>query len=124
SAATGMRIAPGHGRVVEFKYTANSFVAPERVRFRYRLIGADQDWHEETHERIARYINLRPTYYRFEVVAANHHNVWNLHPATFAFSLAPFFWQTWPFYVLCAGVMLALAASAHAYRIRLQHRLL
>ena len=122
-AAAGMKIAAGHGLEVEFKYTANSFVAPERVRFRYRLIGADQDW-RDTHERFARYVNLRPGDYRFEVVAANHHNVWNLHPATFAVSLAPFLWQTWPFYVLCAGIILGLAGTAHAYRIRLQRQVL
>jgi len=119
-----MRIAPGRGRVIEFRYTANSFVASERVRFKYRLVRADTDWREETSERIARYINLRPDKYRFEVVAANHHNVWNLHPVTFAFSLAPFFWQTWPFYILCVCLVFGTVLGLHAYRLRWQHRVL
>lgn len=117
-------LAPGRGRVMEFTYTANSFVAPDRVRFRYRLTGADQDWCEETSERTVRYINLNPGDYRFEVVSANHHRLWSASPAVFAFSLAPHFWQTWTFYGVCTGAVVGLAASVQAYRLRWQHRLL
>jgi len=118
------RVRAGHGRVIEFRYTANTFVAPERTRFRYRLVGADAHWRKETSERTARYIDLKPGAYRFEVMAANHHNVWSAQPAVFAFSLAPFFWQTWPFYGLCAGLVMGFAAAVHGYRLRWQHRLL
>jgi signal transduction histidine kinase/ligand-binding sensor domain-containing protein len=123
SAATIPRISPGHGNVLEFSYTANTFVAPERARFRYRLVGADHDWREETGERTVRYINLRPGDYRFELTAANHHQVWSPHPAVFAFSLAPHFWQTWSFYVLCGCSLTGLAAAVQGYRLRWQHRL-
>jgi signal transduction histidine kinase/ligand-binding sensor domain-containing protein len=118
------RLAAGHGHVLEFRYTANTFTAPGQARFCYRLVGADRDWREETSERTVRYINLRPGDYRFEVSAANHHGVWNPHPASFAFSLAPYFWQTWTFYVLCGCGVIGLAALIQAYRLRWQHRLL
>jgi signal transduction histidine kinase/ligand-binding sensor domain-containing protein len=122
--AAGARIAPGQGKVLEFKYTANTFVAPERVRFRYRLVGADRDWREETSERTASYFNLRPGNYQFEVKAANHHNTWSTAPSRFPFSIAPRFWQTWSFYALCAGAVIGLAAAVQAYRLRWQRRLL
>jgi ligand-binding sensor domain-containing protein/signal transduction histidine kinase len=109
--------------VVEFKYNANSFVAPERVRFKYRLKGADPNWREETSQRTARYYNLPPGDYTFEVLAANHHNVWSTVPAVFPFSLAPHLWQTWPFYVLSAATVAALAGAILGYRLRWQHRL-
>jgi ligand-binding sensor domain-containing protein/signal transduction histidine kinase len=115
----------GHGQV-EFRFTANTFVDSERVPFRYRLRlqGADAAWREETGERTARFYDLRPGDYRFEVTAANHHKIWNPRPATFDFSLAPHFWQTSMFYVLCAGGVIGLAATMQGYRLRWQHRFL
>jgi signal transduction histidine kinase len=91
------------------------------------MVGVDAAWREETQERIARYNNLRPGKYRFEVVAANRHNVWSLQPAKFEFfkfTFGPFFWQTWPFYVFCACVVFGLAVTFHTYRLRWQRRLL
>jgi signal transduction histidine kinase/ligand-binding sensor domain-containing protein len=118
------QLRAGHGHVVEFRYTANTFVASERARFRYRLLGANRDWREETSERTARYINLKPGKYRFEVTAADHHGIWNPVPASFGFSLVPRFWQTWTFYVLCGSGVIGLAAGLQAYRLRWQRRLL
>jgi signal transduction histidine kinase/ligand-binding sensor domain-containing protein len=118
------QLSTGLAHVVEFKYNTISFVAPERVRFRYRLKGADTDWREETRQRSASYFNLRPGDYVFEVMAADHHNLWSLSPVVFPFSLEPHFWQTWTFYVLCAAALVGLAAAVQGYRLRWQHRLL
>jgi ligand-binding sensor domain-containing protein/signal transduction histidine kinase len=118
------RLKAGQGHVLEFQYTANSFVAPERVRFRYQLVGADTGWREETLERTARYFNLKPGKYRFEVLAANHHKVWSGQPAAFPFSLAPHFWQTWTFYLLCGAAVLGAVGALEAYRLGWRRRLL
>lgn len=114
----------GHGHVLEFQYTANSLVDSRRVKFRYRLTPVDSDWREETTERSVHYYSLRPGNYYFEVKACNHHNVWSHDPTGFAFSLAPYFWQTKAFYGLCGAAVLAIAAGIQAYRLRWQHRLL
>lgn len=113
-------------RALEFVYTAPTFVEPERTRFRYRLtgIGIGDKWSEPTSDRFARFYNLRPGKYRFEVLAANRHNVWTTQPLPLDFTIAQFFWQTWTFYALCAGAAAALAAFVHRYRLRWQHRLL
>ncbi len=117
-------IPAGHGRVVQFQYTANSLVDSKRVKFRYRLSPTDRDWRDETSERSATYISLHPGNYVFEVKASNHHNVWNHEPTSFAFSIAPYFWQTKSFYGLSGATVLAIAAGIQAYRLRWQHRLL
>ncbi len=119
-----VRLGPGRARVVEFHYTANTFVAPKRARFRYRLVGSDAGWRAESTERVARYTNLRPGGYRFEVVAANHYGVWSRVPAPFVFTVEPHFWQTWLFYLFCGVAGIGLAAGVQAYRLRWQHRLL
>lgn len=124
SATASLPLGAGHGHVLEFGYNANTFVAPERARFRYRLIGGDPDWREETSEHTVRYVNLKPGAYRFEVIGANHHNVWSTQAATISFSLAPHFWQTWAFYGLCGVGLVGVAGAVQGYRLRWQHRLL
>ncbi|MBM3883657.1 MAG: hypothetical protein FJ387_28785 [Verrucomicrobia bacterium] len=113
------RLAPGSGRVLEFRYTAASFIAPDKIRFKYRMHGYDADWVEAGDRRVAYCTNLRPGAYRFQVIAANHHGVWNPTGATFAFYLAPHFYQTWLFYGLCGLTALLAAYGLHAW---LAHR--
>ena len=48
-----LHLPPGRVRVMEIHYTANSFVAPEKVRFKYRLEGYDRVWREAGQRRVA-----------------------------------------------------------------------
>lgn len=124
SAAT-LRLAAGRGHVLEFHYTGNSFAAPHRMRFKYRLEGHDQDWRfDDQNERVAFYTHLPPGNYTFRVTACNNHGVWSQTPEAFALTLAPYFWQTWLCYVLAGAVVIGLAAIVQAYRLRWQRRLL
>lgn len=112
-------LSPGRARVLEFHYTASSFAAPERVRFKYRLQGYDQDWRrDDANRRAAYYTNLRPGNYQFEVLACNNHGVWSEQPAVFAFSLAPHFWQTWPFYAATGTLVVLSGFAMHHQRVR------
>ena len=60
-------LPPGGARVLEFHYTANTFVAPEKARFKYRLVGLDDHWIDAGTRRQAYFTDLRPGDYRFEV---------------------------------------------------------
>jgi signal transduction histidine kinase/ligand-binding sensor domain-containing protein len=86
-------IPPGRHRF-EFHYTGLSFVAPERVRFKYRLNGLESDWINANTRRTANFSYLPPGPYRFEVMACNNDGVWNETGAAVAFAVLPFFWQT------------------------------
>ncbi|HYJ88078.1 MAG TPA: two-component regulator propeller domain-containing protein [Pyrinomonadaceae bacterium] len=99
-------------------YTAPSFVAPEKVRFRYKLDGFDKDWIDSGTRRIAYYTNLRPGAYTFRVIASNDDGVWNETGATFGLYLKPYFYQTYWFYaVLLLGLGL-LAWLLFRLRVR------
>lgn len=103
---------------LDFYYTAPSFVAPEKIRFKYRLDGFDNDWIDAGTRRSANYTNLRPGSYRFRVIASNNDGVWNETGASFGFYLRPYFYQTYWFYLLC---LLGLAFAAwQFYRFRLR----
>jgi ligand-binding sensor domain-containing protein len=90
-------LKPGIGKL-EFHYTALSFLVPERVLFKYKLEGYDQDWVEARTQRVAYYMNLPPGNYQFQVMACNNDGVWNKTGASFAFRLEPHFYETYWFY--------------------------
>ena len=98
-------------------YTALSFVAPEKVRFRYKLEGQNRNWHEVINDRQIQYTNLAPGPYRFRVVASNNSGVWNEAGATLAFSIAPAFYQTRWFQVAMAFGFAALLWAAYQLRV-------
>jgi signal transduction histidine kinase len=105
-------------RDLEIDFTALSFVAPEKVRFRYRLEGYDKDWQEADNRRQAFYTNLPPRNYRFRVMAANNSGVWNEDGALLDFSIAPAFYQRTSFRVLCVIAFMALLFAAYQFRVR------
>src|SRR5215470_15917162 len=105
-------------RELEIDYTALSFVAPEKVRFRIKLEGWDSDWQDVGNRRQAFYGNLPPRHYRFRVLACNNSGVWNETGASLDFSIAPAYYQTSWFAFLCAGGFLGLLWAA--YQMRLQ----
>lgn len=98
SVLSRLRLPPEHRRVT-FDFSALSYKAPENVRYRYRLEGADEAWSEPTAERTAHYSRLPAGDYRFRVVASNDAGVWAQTGATLAVTVGPFYWQSWWFRV-------------------------
>jgi signal transduction histidine kinase len=111
------QLPAGRARVLEFRYTANTFIAPEQVQFRYQLVGHDRDWRDAGLRRTAIYTDIRPGTYRFRVVAINYHGVESELPAEFAFSLAPFFYQTRWFYGASTLAVLLTGLGLHRLRV-------
>lgn len=125
-------VLPAMTRRVEITYTAIGLKYPESLRFRHRLVGFEQTWHESGAARQATYVGLSPGEYVFEVAAAYGDGTWS-DPAVTAFALQPALHQTKLFIVLCvaaAVVMLGLAyrlrvrwlANALSNRLEVQHR--
>ncbi|HYZ87030.1 MAG TPA: two-component regulator propeller domain-containing protein, partial [Bryobacteraceae bacterium] len=109
---------PPFVRDLTIDYTALSLVAPEKVRFRYKLEGQDPDWKEVVNERRAYYSNLAPRSYRFRVAACNNSGVWNETGDTLEFSVAPAYYQTNWFKAASAGVLVLLFWAAYRFRVR------
>jgi signal transduction histidine kinase/ligand-binding sensor domain-containing protein len=110
-------VPPGTHRF-EVYYTATSLTRADKVRFRYRLEGAEHTWNEVGDRRFAAYSNLPPGSYRFVLQA------WRLdeneppQELTLEVRVQPFFYQRPAFLVLCA-----LAAAAFGWwllRLRVQ----
>ncbi|HZD47569.1 MAG TPA: two-component regulator propeller domain-containing protein [Silvibacterium sp.] len=110
-------IKPG-GRRFAIDYTALSFAAPQKVRFKYRLKGFDHAWVDAGSLRTAYYTNLPPGRYTFEVLACNNDGVWSSAPAALSFRLKPFFYQTRWFYLLLLSAAALLWYAGYRWRMR------
>ena len=104
-------------REVEVDFTALSFVAPERVTYKYMLEGFDASWVDIGPRRSAYYTNLPPRSYRFRVKAASPSGVWNEQGATLEFEILPRIYQRAWFAPLGIALGLLLAASLYTMRI-------
>jgi len=113
----GVRVPPGHNRFA-FQYTALSFVAPSRVRYRYRLEGFDNHWIQAGSRRTAYYTNLPAGSYRFVVQAANNDGLWNEQGAVIGFSIKPPFYRTLWFILLVIFLLALLVLLVYRLRLR------
>jgi ligand-binding sensor domain-containing protein/signal transduction histidine kinase len=109
---------PAGATRLDLIYTAPSFVAPEKITFKYKLEGFDNDWIDSGTGRIAHYTNLRPGAYTFRVIARNNDGVWNETGAAFGLYLKPYFYQTYLFYAVCLLALVALAWLLYRLRVR------
>jgi signal transduction histidine kinase len=104
--AADFRLKVPAGRVhFEFEYAGLSFVAPQKVRYRYMLEGFDHEWTDAGPRRTAYYTNIPPGKYTFRVQAANNDGIWNTTGASVGFELEPHFYQTVWFYALLLAIM-------------------
>ncbi len=109
-------------RSIQFSFTGLSLSDPQNVRFRYRLDGYDSDWHDGGSRRDASYTNLPPKRYVFYVHAANSDGVWNDVGARLDFKLAPAYFQTLWFRLLCVGLVLTIILMLFRIRLRSAQR--
>ncbi len=119
-----LRLKPGQARLVEIHYTALTFANPERVDFKYRLRGHDEDWvMDDDNRRLVFYTNLRPGSYVFEVMARSAHGIWSERSAQFAFYVAPHLWEIWSFWLASGSVLFLASVGIHRVRIRQVQRI-
>ncbi|MGY3265386.1 diguanylate cyclase (GGDEF)-like protein [Lysobacter sp. HA35] len=118
------RAFPDGARDATFEFTATSFVDPKSVQLRYRLRGYDPNWVDaDVGVRRARYTNLPPGQYVFEVTGSNNAGVWAKSPATLMFSVPPRFVETGWFIALCGlGLALLVFVGYRIQRYRFQRR--
>lgn len=91
-----VELKPGR-RQLEIHFTGISLTSPERVQFRYRLEGMDENWTESATRGPVNYSFLPPAEYTFRVIACNSDGLWNDAGDTLDIVVLPHLWQTWWF---------------------------
>ncbi len=117
SPAAPIEIPPGI-HAVTLNYGSTNLSSPERIRFRYKLDGAGQDWSNVVASRQVVFSNLGPGSYVARFVASNGIGLWNGPETSVPFVIEPAFWQRWSFRILCFGLLLTALWTTYVLRIR------
>ena len=116
-AASDTRL-PALTRDVEIDYSGLSFVVPQKVKYRYRMLGLDESWQDVGARRAAFFMNLAPGDYTFQVKASNNSGVWSPAGDSIRFTILPAFYQTLWFRLAAAALAAALLWLASSMRLR------
>lgn len=122
TAAPAMMTVPPGTRRIEIDYTGLSLSAPHRIRFRYRMDGADADWTEAETRRTAYFNYLRPGHYTFRVQAVQENDTRTAPDATLRLRVMPFFWETGWFAMLASVSTLLLVVGIVWAVLHARHR--
>lgn len=107
-----------------FNYTGINLSAPNKILFKYRLVGVDKNWNESKNN-FVQYTNLGSGSYTFEVKAMNESGYWS-DPAMLSFVITPPFWKTWWAYAIYFILIVAGFFAIRRYelnRIKLRNDL-
>lgn len=108
---------------VEFRFACPSFNSPDKLRFRYRLVGLDDKWRDTEGRRMVAFSSLPPGRFRFEVSAARPGSAWEKKTAVIEVRIIPMFWQTWWFLGACILIgIIAVALLARWWSLRRMRR--
>ncbi len=115
---TSVNQLPAGSRNLDWRFVGLSLAAPEKVRYRYRLLPYQSEWVDSGSRSEAFYTALPPGDYEFQVMAANNDGVWSETASTARIHLKPYFYQTTWFALACL-VGAGLAAWG-LYRLRMR----
>ena len=103
---------------LQFDFVSLSFIYPNFSRYKFRLKGWQSDFEKiNATKRFARYTNLDPGNYIFEVYSSNSGGLWDPVGTQFSFTILKPWWSTW--WARCIFVALLLTAIYGVIRLRL-----
>jgi hypothetical protein len=103
---------------LSFSFAALDYANPMRNRFAYRMVGVDKSWVEAGTRNYARYTNLDPGEYVFQVKGSNSEGVWNEAGTSISVIISPPYWRTWWFRIVVVGFIGAAMYIAYRYRLK------
>ena len=89
-------------------FTAIGYDNPDKIEFRYRLIGYKQQWQTLGPKRNVSFTNLSAGEYQFELSAKFYNGQWNQKPRTLTIIIQPYFHETWWFPSLWLAISIIL----------------
>ncbi|MFN8394800.1 MAG: two-component regulator propeller domain-containing protein [Bacteroidia bacterium] len=97
---------------IRIEFTGVTHRLPEKIQYRYRLLGLNEDFSSPSRENHAVYPYLPSGEYTFELIAGNAAGVWTKEPVKFHFVIrTPFYLTTWfgiLSFLLVIGTMVVL----------------
>lgn len=89
-------VQPFKHNTITFLFSALEYSAPSKNKYQYRMEGMDakNSWAQVGNEGFARYANIPPGNYTFQVKAANSDGVWNEIPTEVKIEIQPPWYKT------------------------------
>jgi ligand-binding sensor domain-containing protein len=132
SFAEGVTLSPRQN-IFSVEFSSLSYMNPVANRYRYRLDGLDQNWHEaEIGQREVSYTTLPAQKYTFHVQGSVRGGPWGEPGAALQITVLPPWWNAWWFRNLYIGAALLILWGAYRihlgqialrYNIRMEERL-
>ncbi len=107
---------PYHDNTVSIGFSGVSLRDGKELKYRYRLSGADDNWHSVHGKPRLTYSRLRPGNYSFEVEAINSSGLQSR--AEVSFVIIPPYWMRWWFDLLIVMAVISLVYYAIRTRVR------
>lgn len=105
-------------RIFSLAFSALSYFSPGTNRYRYKLEGLDETWHEVgSNERLATYTTLPANVYTFRVQGATSRGVWSEPGAVVRIEILPPWWSTWWFRAVSIATVVTMLWSLYQRRI-------
>ncbi len=100
-------------QLISFDYVGLNYSEPESTRYKYRLLGFDEQWIDAGKLRRATYTNLPSGNYQLQVIAGNNDNMWSEPSINLAITVKAAPWNSWWAYLLYA-LLVALALLSYS----------
>jgi len=94
-------------QVISFEYVGLNYANPESTRYKYRLLGSEDEWIDAGKLRRATYTNLPQGNYQLQIIAGNSDDVWS-EPYKLNIIMNPAPWNTWWAYLIYAVMIASL----------------
>ena len=107
---------------VRFSYIGLSYLSAQSVRYRYRLMGFQEEWSNLVPNREVSFNNLPPGRYEFQLKANAGTDDTETEIVSQYFIIHPAFWQTWWFMTIAVSVILITTAGITIYIQRRRNR--
>ncbi|MBK9013543.1 MAG: response regulator [Saprospiraceae bacterium] len=103
---------------LSFEFAALDFTDPAKNRYRYRLVGLDEDWVETGTLRFAHFTHLSPGKYEFRVQGSNGESAWQDAANAIVVIITPPWWKSKLVYFLY--FLLAIGTGWRIYKLQIR----
>ncbi|MBD0786622.1 diguanylate cyclase [Vibrio sp. Y2-5] len=111
-------VVPAGTSRVSINYVGLGYVMSERIQYRTKLDGFDNEWSERRNSRTAEFTNLHPGHYKFLVSARYPYGNWTQAKVLYEFDVEPLFWQRKEVIAFFILSMFVLIGSGVLWRIQ------
>lgn len=121
--STAKEVILKYGENFAISYVALDYTSPKQNQYAYRLADFDKGWNYVHNTRTARYTNIDPGTYDFEVMASKDEHLWNNPVTRIKVTILPPFWRTtyaYAAYLIIAGSALFFVRKRGIQKIRRQ----